>query len=131
MGEHVTGVIPASALGLLPAPLDASSSMSTNQRRDPPKTKIETVLERHDVNRAASSGVPSEEIMEDEVATEESNYTGTTATAVPPLMLLEQLLHLFGHGTPLSLELELNRVGEEALRALRTPDVSIREYPQR
>eukprot|EP00903_Cladosiphon_okamuranus_P006797 g6625.t1 len=43
-----------------------------------------------------------------------------TVTSTP--MLLEKMLHLFGHGTPASLELEMKRVGAEALRALRTPD---------
>ena len=46
--------------------------------------------------------------------------------AVSPPTQLETMLHLFGHGTPLSLEMELKKVGQDALRALRTPDVSIR-----
>lgn len=35
----------------------------------------------------------------------------------------EKMIHLFRHGTPAALELELARVGRGNLRALRTPDV--------
>lgn len=37
--------------------------------------------------------------------------------------LVKKMMHLFQHGTQAALELELVKVGEERLRALRTPDV--------
>lgn len=114
MGEHVTGVIPASAFGLLPAPLDALPSIPTRLKND--------------LNRVASSGTPSEGEVEEMKHVGGGKGSVANAVSPPPTVLLEKMLHLFGHGTPLGLELELNRVGEEALRALRTPDVSIREY---
>ena len=125
VGEHVTEVIPASPFGLLPAPLDAQRSVPTKVNQ-----KFQNVLQQHDVRHAASSETPSEGIKEDgTVAAAEEQHVGEgrggISTTASMAMLLDSMLHLFGHGTPMSLELELDRVGAEALRALRTPDVSI------
>lgn len=131
MGEQVSGVIPASTFGLLPAPLDPPPSVPANHRC-PLNTKFRYDIEQHDVNRAGSSGTPSEGVKEDQTVAEEHKHVGegkggiSTIASTP--MLLEKMLHLFGHGTPTSLELELKRVGTEALRALRTPDVGIHGY---
>lgn len=130
MGEHVTGVIPASAFGLLPPPLEETLSVPTNQQRQPLSINFNNnVLEQHEMNHAASSRAPVEGVEGDTVAAPEMQHVRggecATSNAVSPPELLESMLHLFGHGTPLGLELELNKVGKEALRALRTPDVSI------
>lgn len=131
VGDRVTRVVPASMFGLLPAPLDAPPSMFTNQRRHPLSDQFKNVFGQHDVDRPVLLGTRSEGFENNEEAAEEKTQVGAgkpdVAKVVSPPMLLEKMVHLFVHGTPLSLELELNRVGEDTLRALRTPDVSIRE----
>lgn len=129
MGEHVTGVIPASTFGLLPTPLDETPSVPVNQRRHPLSIEFNNVLELNGKDHAALSGGTSDGVDRDATAAAKMQHVGGRVCAifntVSPPMLLKAVLHLFGHGTPLSLELVLNNVGEEALRALRTPDVSI------
>lgn len=127
MGDYVTGVIPASTFGLLPAPPEVSPSTHAKHLLRPLTSKADNVLDRRE-RRDASSGTPTEEVREG------TKHFGTRKSAVgeavssPRTMVLENVLHLFKHGTPLSLELELNKFGKEELRALRTPDVSNREY---
>lgn len=129
MGEHVTAVIPASAFGLLPPPPGENRASSTN-REQPPFRKNEmsgpggvatTVSSRTGGGNGTRKAKGDRGIVAGD---------GAIAATAPPQstsVLLEKMIHLFRHGTPLSLELELSRVGDETLSALRTPDVSTHE----
>lgn len=127
MGQHVTEVIPASAFGLLPPVLDEkpSPSIDKQQRLEGEKFRC-TSRGPHGATFISTTASYSEGGQEGQKGEGMDKFVGRRGGETSPavLLLLEKIVHLFRHGTPSSLELELNRVGGEALRALQTPDVS-------
>lgn len=130
VGEHVKEVLPASTLGFLPIP-QLDLEQRTLGTHDQPRLLAKQTNLDSDQNTPATfpnavTGNPSGEgkggTAEDE--NKERARGGGEVDPSKTLALLEKMIHLFRHGTHLSLELELKAVGAEALRALRTPDVS-------
>lgn len=127
MGRHVTEVVPASAFGLLPSPLGEPPSPSADRQQRLAGEKFRnTPSGRHETALTSTTGSYSEGVEEDRKEEDKGKLVGGGGREIPTAMLpllLEKVLHLFRHGTPSGLELELSRVGGEALRALTTPDV--------
>lgn len=140
VGKGVTGVLPASTLGLLPPPsADMKPPPPSTVHKQPPRLLHDNANHAPGLNGTATFGFASSEQPPpsriigdtkgedcDENSRKERDTreeTGEAASPAPPV-LLGRMIRLFAHGTPASLELELGRVGEQALRELRTPDVS-------
>ncbi len=123
-------VIPASAFGLLPPPLDEKHASSASREQIPFRNNETSgpggVAPTVPSSTGGEDGMRrAEENREDEA---EDSAIAATAPPQSTSALLEKMIHLFRCGTPLSLELEHSRVGNEALTALRTPDVSTHEF---
>lgn len=88
----------------------ANSDGRNMARANPTKIDADGSIEDGEIDVPARRDYVSEPPQED--------WGGLVA-----VVLLEKMMHLFRHGTPESLELELKRVGEGNLRALRTPEV--------
>lgn len=134
VGEYVKEVIPASTLGFLPTPpLDLEQrTLATNDRPRllAKQTNLDSGSNAPATNPILVTGRPLGEgnggTAEDEM--EERVEGGREVDPSTTLALLKKMIHLFRHGTHLSLELELKAVGAEALRVLRTPDVSMEPW---
>lgn len=95
-----------------------------NQKHDgvfsPDASRFET--EGANVDAAAAAAV-----IQQSECSGGADVVRSSPEAVPRLdagLAMEKMTHLFRHGTPAGFEQELVGRGEEALRSIRTPDVS-------